>query len=100
MNQKLEQLKTGLTSLKTKVNGKTTMAATTAAAMLATTGVTAFASTPASGPSLTLTEDMLKPISDSFMTNLGVILPVGLGMFGVAIAVMLVPKIITRFLRI
>lgn len=99
MNQKLEQLKTGLTSLKTKVNGKTTMAATTAAAMLATTGVTAFASPAVDSPTIAITEDMLKPLTEGIVQNVAVVLPIGLGIFAIFLGIRIIPGLISRFVR-
>lgn len=47
---------------------------------------------------LTLTSDMLAPLTTAFNSNMGVLLPVGIGMMGVTIGVSLIPKIIYRFL--
>ena len=44
-----------------------------------------------------ITGDMLKPITDAITSNIGVILPVGVAIFGIMIGVSLVPKIIKLF---
>lgn len=46
---------------------------------------------------LTLTADMFKPLVDAITTNLGVLLPIGLTIMGIMIAVSLIPRIIYKF---
>lgn len=45
-----------------------------------------------------ITTEMLNPIVTSISKNLGVILPVGMGIMGTFIGVKLIPKIIYKFL--
>lgn len=46
---------------------------------------------------LTLTSDMFAPLITTINTNLGVLLPVGLTIMGIMIAVALIPRIIYKF---
>ena len=64
----------------------------------ALTATTAFASGEASVPKLAITPEMLAPIPDAVAANIGVILPVGIGIFGIIIGVSFVPKLIKKFL--
>lgn len=45
-----------------------------------------------------LTSLMLQPITDAISTNLGVLLPVGLGIMGTMIGISLIPRIVYKFL--
>lgn len=45
-----------------------------------------------------LTSAMLQPITDAISTNLGVLLPVGLGIMGTMIGISLIPRIVYKFL--
>jgi len=46
---------------------------------------------------LIITASMLKPITDAITGNLGVLLPVGIGIMSIMIGVHLVPRIIYKF---
>lgn len=45
-----------------------------------------------------LTSVMLEPITSAISTNLGVLLPVGLGIMGTMIGISLIPRIVYKFL--
>lgn len=45
-----------------------------------------------------LTADMLKPIMSALTDNMGILLPVGIGIMGVLIGVSLIPRIVYKFL--
>ena len=45
-----------------------------------------------------LTAQMLQPITEAVSTNLGVLLPVGLGIMGTMIGISLIPRIVYKFL--
>ena len=45
----------------------------------------------------TITASMLEPLTDAIMSNLGVVLPIALGIMGVMIGVRLIPRIIHTF---
>lgn len=47
---------------------------------------------------MVLTSNMLAPITEALSTNLGVLLPVGLGIMGTMIGISLVPRIVYKFL--
>lgn len=49
-------------------------------------------------PTILITTEMLAPILTSITSNMQVLLPVGLGIFGLMIGVKLIPSIIYRFL--
>lgn len=46
---------------------------------------------------LVITSEMLAPITSAITNNLGVLLPVGIGIMSIMIGVKLVPRIIYRF---
>ena len=45
-----------------------------------------------------LTADLLKPIVDGLTSNLNDLLPIGISIMGIIIAVSLIPRIIYKFL--
>lgn len=45
-----------------------------------------------------ITAEMLAPITEALSSNLGVILPVGMGIMGTMIGVGLIPRLIYKFL--
>lgn len=47
--------------------------------------------------SLVITSEMLAPITDAITGNLGVLLPVGIGIMAIMIGIHLVPRIIYKF---
>lgn len=47
---------------------------------------------------LTLTSSMFAPLVDTITSNLGVLLPIGLTIMGIMVAVSLIPRIIYKFL--
>lgn len=72
-------------------------------AMVAATGVRAFAEEPAvvaaSDPlsNVVITSDMLTPLLDGISANIGVILPVGVAILSLIIGIGLLPKVIKMF---
>ena len=46
---------------------------------------------------LTLTSSMFSGLQSTIVTNLGVLLPIGLGIMGIMIVVSLIPRIIYKF---
>lgn len=46
---------------------------------------------------LTLTTSMFTPLVETIKTNLGVLLPIGLLIMGIMVAVSLIPRIIYKF---
>ena len=49
------------------------------------------------GTLVNVTEEMLQPITNAVTSNLGVLLPVGIGIMAIMIGVALIPRIIYRF---
>lgn len=47
---------------------------------------------------LTLTAEMFKGLTETIVNNLGVLLPVGLTIMGIMVAVSLIPRIIYKFM--
>lgn len=45
-----------------------------------------------------ITSAMLAPITDAVTSNIGVILPIGIGLLGIMIGVGLIPRIVYKFL--
>lgn len=72
-------------------------------AMSAASSVVAFAAdTGGSGsslPSIAITTDMLTPLVEGVMSNVQVILPVGLGLFAIFLGIRIIPGLISRFVR-
>ena len=44
-----------------------------------------------------VTAEMLEPVADAVTSNLGVLLPVGIGIMAIMIGVALIPRIIWKF---
>lgn len=47
--------------------------------------------------SVVVTTDMLKPVIDAITSNIGIILPVGVILFGIMLGIALVPRIFKKF---
>lgn len=47
--------------------------------------------------SVVVTSDMLKPVIDAITSNIGIILPVGIILFGIMLGIGLVPRIFKKF---
>lgn len=47
---------------------------------------------------MTITADMIAPITEAITSNLNVLLPVGITIMGVMIGVSLIPRIVYKFL--
>lgn len=47
---------------------------------------------------LTLTTEILEPITDAITSNLGTLLPVGITIMAIMIGVSLIPRIVYKFL--
>lgn len=61
------------------------------------TAVPAFAVEPTELPSIAITTEMLTPLVDSVVANVGVILPVGIGLFGMFLGIKLIPMLFSKF---
>lgn len=46
-----------------------------------------------------ITSDMLEPVVDSITSNIAVILPIGVVVFGIMIGISLVPRILKKFTK-
>lgn len=72
-------------------------------AMSAASSVVAFAAdaggSGSSLPSIAITTDMLTPLVEGVMSNVQVILPVGLGLFAIFLGIRIIPGVISRFVR-
>lgn len=44
-----------------------------------------------------ITAEMLKPLADAVSSNVGVILPVGIGIMGLMLGIGVIPKILYKF---
>lgn len=82
---------------------KRTMAFMLAMSVIVLTTVVAFAAeSGASGSDLSgiaITTEMLNPLVEGVMSNVQVILPVGLGLFAIFLGIRIIPGLITRFIR-
>ena len=50
-------------------------------------------------PSIAITTEMLTPLVEGVMSNVQVILPVGLGLFAIFLGIRIIPGLISRFVR-
>ena len=48
-------------------------------------------------PNLAITTDMLSPLVEGVMSNVQVILPVGLGLFAIFLGIRIIPGLVSRF---
>lgn len=46
----------------------------------------------------TVTQAMVQPISDAISSNVGVLIPVGIGIMAIMVGVSLIPRIVYKFL--
>lgn len=79
------------------VNTKNALLVGTGALTAIASVVPAFAVDTPSLPSIAITTDMLKPLVDSVVANISVILPVGIALFGVFLGIKLVPMVFSKF---
>ena len=50
-------------------------------------------------PTIAITEEMLKPLVEGVVANVGVILPIGLGLFAIFLGIRIIPGLISRFVH-
>ena len=50
-------------------------------------------------PTIAITEEMLKPLVEGVVANVGVILPIGLGLFTIFLGIRIIPGLISRFVH-
>lgn len=62
-----------------------------------TPGVAALTVGASDLPSVSITTDMLKPLVEGVVANIGTVLPVGLGIFSIFLGIRIIPKLISRF---
>lgn len=62
------------------------------------TAVTAFAADPQL-PTIAITTEMLTPLVDGVVANIGVILPVGIGLFAIFLGIRILPGLISKFVH-
>lgn len=94
----MTNLKDKITNLKSHVSPAALAAPVVGAATVLGSSVMAFASeSGGSSPSFAITSDMLAPLTEGVTANVGVILPIGLGMFGMFLGIKLIPKLIKKF---
>ena len=46
-----------------------------------------------------ITPEMLEPVVDAIVTNIGVIMPIGITIFGIVLGISLVPRLFRLFTR-
>lgn len=49
-------------------------------------------------PTISITSDMLTPLVEGVVSNINVVLPVGLGLMGLMLGIKVIPRLIKRFL--
>lgn len=90
-----------LQAVKTRAAGRMALMSATGAAVVAGTAVPAFASSSGSAdlPTIAITTDMLKPLVEGVVANIGVVLPVGLALFAIMLGIRIIPGLVKRFLN-
>lgn len=91
-----------LQSVKTKTAGRMAVMSATGAAAIVGAAVPAFAATEPGGadlPTIAITTDMLKPLVEGVVSNIGVVLPVGLALFAIMLGIRIIPGMVKRFLN-
>lgn len=82
-----------------RIIGTAALAPTVAVA----SAVTAFASVnpdpPLNVPRVTITNSMLQPLIDAVVANLAMIIPAGIGLFGILFAIKLIPRVFSSFMH-
>lgn len=68
-------------------------------ATLALGTCTAFASDGTPLPTIAITQEMLTPLVEGVISNIGVVLPIGIGLFAIMLGVKLVPRIVGWFVK-
>lgn len=66
-------------------------------AVMVSLAVPSFAADPL--PTLAITPEMLTPVVTGVVSNVGVILPVGLALFAIMIGIRIIPGLISSFVR-
>lgn len=99
-----EKMKGFVSDVKEKANAKMLAAPALAAGVAAVSSVTAFAETGSEAgsglPNLAITTDMLTPLVEGVTANIGVILPVGIGIFAIFLGIRILPKLISKFTKV
>lgn len=54
---------------------------------------------PGALPTIAITQDMLTPLVEGVVANIGVVLPVGLGLFAIMLGIRILPGLISRFVH-
>lgn len=65
------------------------------AVLVVAMGISAFASAGGAG----ITGDMLEPVLEGVTANIGVILPIGVGLFAIVLGIKFIPRIFHMFTR-
>lgn len=100
MNKILASVKGGFEKVNACVNTKLLTSSALAVTAVAATSVSAFAAEGDPLPTIAITTDMLKPLVDGVISNVGVILPVGIGLFAILLGIRLIPSVVSRFLKV
>ena len=98
------KVKEMLAAVKTKAACRALTLSATGAAMAVGSAATAFASEQGGSgsttlPTVAITTDMLTPLVEGVVANIGVILPVGLGLFAIMLGIRIIPGLISRFIK-
>lgn len=90
-----------LQAVKTKAAGRMALMSATGAAVVVGAAVPAFAASSGSAdlPTIAITTDMLKPLVEGVVANIGVVLPVGLALFAIMLGIRIIPGLVKRFLN-
>lgn len=90
-----------LQSAKAKAAGRMALMSATGAAAIVGASVPAFAAGTGGAdlPTIAITTDMLTPLVEGVVANIGVVLPVGLALFAIMLGIRIIPGMVKRFLN-
>ena len=71
---------------------------TVGSSLVAWAAETGGSSSPTDIPSISITTDMLTPLVEGVVSNIQVILPVGIGLMALMLGIKVIPRLIKRFL--
>lgn len=100
MNGLIMKAKETIAGAKAGIGAKALTTCAAASTLAVGFAVPAFASSGGSSlPTIAITTDMLKPLVDGVIANIGAILPIGLGLFAFFLGIRIIPGLISSFVR-
>lgn len=100
MSKTFAIIKNGIEKVNSHINMNRVASSALAVSAVACTAVCAFAAEGDPLPTIAITSDMLTPLVQGVVSNIGVILPFGIGLFGIFLGIRLIPGLISRFVKL